>query len=356
MAQSYPMVSGDGAHSYAKNSTLQRRVVDAAKELIYEAISDKLDLKLLKFDASNTFQIADLGCSIGPNTFIAVQNIIEAVELKLLQPDHQNLSSMEFQVLFNDHYDNDFNTLFKSLPHSRKYFAAGVPGSFHNRLFPKATLHFVHSSYSLHWLSKVPKELVDQNSPLWNKESARRRRFVKEVAEAYSGQFKNDMESFLNARAQELVPGGLMVITIHAIPDGIPFSQTGPGVLADVLGLCLVDLAKMGVISEEKVDSFNSPTHTTTPKELKAIIQRNENFTIERMEKLNRPVGHIKFSAKIYTLGVRAVFEGLIKEHFGEELVEQMFNYFRTKAEENASIIENTHNMIDLFLLLKRTI
>lgn len=219
--------------------------MDAAKELIYEAISDKLDLKLLKFDASNTFQIADLGCSIGPNTFIAVQNIIEAVELKLLQPDHQNLSSIEFQVLFNDHYDNDFNTLFKSLPHSKKYFAAGVPGSFHNRLFPKATLHFVHSSYSLHWLSKVPKELVDQNSPLWNKESARRRRFVKEVAEAYSGQFKNDMESFLNARAQELVPGGLMVITIHAIPDGIPFSQTGPGVLADVLGSCLVDLAKM---------------------------------------------------------------------------------------------------------------
>lgn len=219
--------------------------MDAAKELIYEAISDNLDLKLLKFDTSKTFQIADLGCSIGPNTFIAVQNIIEAVQLKLLQTDHQNPSALEFQVFFNDHYDNDFNTLFKSLPLSRKYFAAGVPGSFYSCLFPKATLHFVHSSYSLHWLSKVPKELVNQNSPLWNKESARRRRFVKEVAEAYSGQFKNDTESFLNARAQELVPGGLMVITIHAIPDETPLSQTGPGVLADVLGSCLMDLAKM---------------------------------------------------------------------------------------------------------------
>lgn len=356
MAQSYPMVSGDGAHSYAKNSTLQRQVVDAAKELIYEAISDNLDLKLLKFDTSKTFQIADLGCSIGPNTFIAVQNIIEAVELKLLQPDHQNPSTLDFQVFFNDHYDNDFNTLFKSLPLSRKYFAAGVPGSFYSCLFPKATLHFVHSSYSLHWLSKVPKELVNQNSPLWNKESARRRRFVKEVAEAYSGQFNNDMESFLNARAQELVPGGLMVITIHAIPDETPLSQTGPGVLADILGSCLMDLAKIGVLSEEKVDSFNSPTHTTTPKELEAIIHKNKNFTIERIEKLNRPVGHTKFSAKGYSLGVRAVFEGLIKEHFGDEFVEQIFNYFTTKAEENASIIENTHNMIDLFLLLKHTI
>ncbi|GAY67528.1 hypothetical protein CUMW_257220 [Citrus unshiu] len=38
----------------------------------------------------------------------------------------------------------------------------------------------------------------------------RGKRFVKEVAKAYSTQFKKDIESFLNARAQELVVGGLM--------------------------------------------------------------------------------------------------------------------------------------------------
>ena len=67
------------------NRYLQGRVMERAKELINEAIADKLDLKLLKIDTSSTFRVADLGCSTGPNTFIVVQNIIEAIELKLLQ-------------------------------------------------------------------------------------------------------------------------------------------------------------------------------------------------------------------------------------------------------------------------------
>jgi jasmonate O-methyltransferase len=34
-------------------------------------------------------------------------------------------------------------------------FFAGVPGSFYCRLFRAKSLHFVHSSYSLMWLSRV---------------------------------------------------------------------------------------------------------------------------------------------------------------------------------------------------------
>ncbi|XP_069153311.1 S-adenosyl-L-methionine:benzoic acid/salicylic acid carboxyl methyltransferase 3-like isoform X2 [Solanum lycopersicum] len=42
----------------------------------------------------------------------------------------------------------------------------GVAGSFYTRLFPSNSLHFVHSSYSLHWLSqirfRVEAHLVEQ--------------------------------------------------------------------------------------------------------------------------------------------------------------------------------------------------
>lgn len=217
----------------------QKGAVDAAKELINESIANNLDLKLIGFNTSKAFQVADLGCSTGPNTFIAVQNIIEAVEQKL---PHETL---EFQVFFNDHYDNDFNTLFKTLPSSRKYFASGVPGSFRNRLFPKSSLHFVHSSYALHWLSRIPAEIVDRNSPVWNKDSIQCTGSVKGVTEAYATQFENDTVSFLDARAEDIVPGGLMVILTLAMPDGIPMSETANGVLYDVLGSCLNDLAKM---------------------------------------------------------------------------------------------------------------
>ncbi|PQQ15531.1 putative S-adenosylmethionine-dependent methyltransferase [Prunus yedoensis var. nudiflora] len=165
-AYAYPMTGGDGPNSYAKNSTLQRGAGDAAKELLNEAIAEKLDIDILS--SSNTFHIADLGCSVGPNTFFAVENIIEAVKFKF-QSQGLNSQIPEFQVFFNDHTQNDFNMLFRSLPQNRQYYAAGVPGSFYGRLFPNASIHFFHSSYALQWLSRVPKEVVDKNSPAWNK-------------------------------------------------------------------------------------------------------------------------------------------------------------------------------------------
>ena len=104
----------------------QGRVTNAAKRLITETVVEILDIE--NFASLNTFRIADLGCSVGPNTFFAVQNIIEAVQFK---HQRQGLHSQlpEFQVFFNDHILNDFNTLFSSLPPNREYYAAGVPGS-----------------------------------------------------------------------------------------------------------------------------------------------------------------------------------------------------------------------------------
>lgn len=169
---------------------------------------------------SNTFVIADMGCSTGPNTFYAVQTLIEAVEQKYDQASSHSLDnkSLEFQVLFNDQIGNDFNTLFASLPHSRNYLAAGVPGSFYGRLFPSSSVHIAYISYSLHWMSKVPEEVEVRDSATWN---AGRIHYVgasDAVVKAYSDQFEEDMEIFFGARAREIVPGGLVVILMLCVP------------------------------------------------------------------------------------------------------------------------------------------
>ncbi|PRQ37296.1 putative loganate O-methyltransferase [Rosa chinensis] len=163
VSEGYPMKGGDGPDSYAKNSTYQRKAMESVKELVTKGIAEQLDIDLLL--PSNSFHIADLGCSVGPNTFSSVENILEAVQLKFQSQGLMNHQIPEFQVFFNDHTPNDFNLLFKSLPSNRQYYAAGVPGSFYGRLFPSASIHLFHSSFALQWLSKVPKDVEDKNSP-----------------------------------------------------------------------------------------------------------------------------------------------------------------------------------------------
>nr|XP_048330649.1 loganic acid O-methyltransferase-like [Ziziphus jujuba var. spinosa] len=146
---------------------LQREAAENAREMLVSAIVENLDIERELCPLSNIFTTADLGCSTGPNTFIAVQNIIEAVSQKFQTENQSQIP--DFQVYFSDHVSNDFNILTANLLKDGKYFAAGVPGSFHGRLFPKASLSFVYSSYALQWLSKAPQEIVNKNSPAWNK-------------------------------------------------------------------------------------------------------------------------------------------------------------------------------------------
>ncbi|KAI9379631.1 hypothetical protein POPTR_017G121800v4 [Populus trichocarpa] len=349
LPKSWAMVGGDGPQSYTQNSSYQKGVVDASKEKVTEGIKDKLDFKSLGFDSSNdTFRIADFGCSVGPNTFFAVENIIEAVEQKYQCP---------FQVFFNDVTTNDFNTLFKTLHSNRKYFAAGLPGTFYGRLLPKSTLHLAYSSYCLQWLSKVPNEVVDSKSPAWNKGSIQCDGLKKEVTKAYSAQFQSDMNTFLNARAQEIVGGGLMVIIMAGLPDGIFMSQAGVGMYYDLLGSCLVDMAKLGEISEEKLDSFNLPLYYSSSTEIEEIIKVNGNFSIEIMDLLSHQIWQTskKSNIDISVSGGRAVFQGLVEEHFGSEVVEKTFEHFAKKLVDNFSIFDGAaHEHIDHFILLKR--
>ncbi|XP_039156178.1 salicylate carboxymethyltransferase-like [Eucalyptus grandis] len=119
-----------------------------------------------------TLTIADLGCSFGPNTFFAVSEII-SIMIDLCNAKKHELP--EFQVFLSD-----FNTLFSSfLPRFQeklseqmksKYGASaalacffnGVPGSFCGRLFARESLRFIHSSYSLHWLSQPPLTVSEE--------------------------------------------------------------------------------------------------------------------------------------------------------------------------------------------------
>ncbi|KAJ4717162.1 SAM dependent carboxyl methyltransferase [Melia azedarach] len=68
----FTMTGGDAAYSYTKNSTIQRDIVDAGKELIKEAISEKFDLKSLGFDTPST--VVNIMISIAPNFQVSLHD------------------------------------------------------------------------------------------------------------------------------------------------------------------------------------------------------------------------------------------------------------------------------------------
>ncbi|MFS7983528.1 putative salicylate carboxymethyltransferase [Helianthus anomalus] len=122
-------------------------------------IEDALTNLYCGMNFPKTLVMADLGCSSGPNTLLVASELIKSIHEIRLKLGHDE--SPEIQFYLNDLPHNDFNTLFLSVSKFQKnltqppcYFF-GVPGSFYTRLFLNKSLHFVHSSYSLMWLSKV---------------------------------------------------------------------------------------------------------------------------------------------------------------------------------------------------------
>ncbi|KAK9129813.1 hypothetical protein Sjap_010300 [Stephania japonica] len=154
------MNGGEGEASYASNSSFQRAVITMLKPILEETILDLISNGVfLEFEV---LHIADLGCSSGPNTLSVISHMVDAVtmacQLLHCQPP-------EFQVFLNDLPGNDFDIIFKSLPsfydelkrgnsNNGPCYIAGMVGSFYERLFPRKTIHLIHSSYSLHYLSQ----------------------------------------------------------------------------------------------------------------------------------------------------------------------------------------------------------
>ncbi|KAI9074783.1 hypothetical protein K1719_043260 [Acacia pycnantha] len=355
--EEFPMNGGQGKYSYAQNSNYQRLTADVTKQIIREAILEMLDLETLLHDSSNVIHIADLGCSVGPNTFFIVQNFIDTLNLKSQSQGH-GFDSLEFQVFFNDHVCNDFNTLFKSLPEDKQYYAAAVPSSFHGRLFPESSIHVFNSTYALNWLSRVPKEIGDKNSPAYNKGKIFYIDEDKEVTKAYSAQFKRDFESFLNSRALEIVPGGIMTLTFLCVP---PDTTNRFQVLLNIMGDVLVEMANKGLISHEQVDSFNIPIYTPASKEVIELIEKNGKFEIEKSEFLYRLIDTKRLiDAQKTCMHIRAALEGVFKEHFEEGIVDEFFIQFKKLLAEQFTTIfpvsDQAYNDLGGLFVMKRTL
>uniref|UniRef100_A0A0D6QV44 Uncharacterized protein n=1 Tax=Araucaria cunninghamii TaxID=56994 RepID=A0A0D6QV44_ARACU len=354
------MNGGHEEHSYAQNSSYQRNGLRFLRPFLEECISQ---MKIIP-SACERFCIADLGCSAGPNTLFVAETISNAVQKKYMEMESRPMPDL--QVFFSDLPSNDFNSLFQSLSlkssedsyynsgngglSKSKYFAAAVAGSFHKRLFPKNSLHFVHSSYSLHWLSRVPAEIEDKNSRCWNGP-----RVVisedtpEEVAEAYVRQFCKDFNSFLRARAEEVVGEGRMFLFLLGRASSDPRDQGAISTMGNILNAAFHDMVSQGVIEEEKRDSFNLPFFAPSVDELRSEVEKEGSFIAIRIEFLKGVRDSQQANMDMETEDnrsafgrmaanhFRAILEGLVSSHFGAGVVNPLFERFAARVAEKAS-------------------
>ncbi|KAF9678280.1 hypothetical protein SADUNF_Sadunf07G0018500 [Salix dunnii] len=400
----FRMTGGTGDNSYAKNSSYQKKVSDMVKHITMDALQE-VYLAL----APKSLGIADLGCSSGSNSLSIIKDIVESVEAascKIMVP------APEFRVYLNDLPTNDFNSIFKSLPDFYRdlnkgrsdglplLFIAGYPGSFYGRLFPNDCLHFVHSSYSLHWLSKVrffpffleliralsnnlsfllvniwwqlsssilrpcisikhvvqvPPSLYDKQGKPINKGSVH----ISEsspplVSQAYYAQFQEDFSLFLRSRSEELTAGGRMVLIMlgRIGPDHV---DRGNSFYWELLSRSLAILATQGEIKREDIDSYDVHFYAPTKDEMEAEIRREGSFEVERLEMFEAEKELYKVSENYgaeVAMTVRAIQESMLSHHFGEGILDTLFEIYGRMLEEE--MLKEEINPITFVLVLRK--
>ncbi|XP_056162803.1 loganic acid O-methyltransferase-like [Syzygium oleosum] len=176
------------------------------------------------------------------------------------------------------------------------------------------------------------------------------------------------MEIFLNA-----ISGGLMAVLIPSTPTCSKYTfdtlvQLMESALMDLVSSsclhCCIDSSDVRMLitdkypgPKEKINSFNLPLYLPTLAEMEALVKRNGHFSIERMDPLVRPhrAEASEVMANMTMMHFRAGWEGLIKAHFGSEMVDPVFEHFQEKVMESSVFANPSCNQkAETFILLKR--
>ncbi|KAL4387591.1 hypothetical protein GQ457_09G025230 [Hibiscus cannabinus] len=336
-----PMNAADHELSYANNSFLQEAVISKVTPIIEESVSD-----MFKEICPTSIKVADLGCSSGPNTFRTISQVIDTIHGICKR---QQSALPEFEMLLNDLPENDFNSVFESVPGfiqrlkkekgdgvQERCFICGVAGSFYRRLFPTKSLHIVLSSYALMWLSKVPVGVENNKGNIHMTRTS-----PPNVTKAYADQFQKDFTSFLSMRSEEIIPQGRMVLTFMARETPSPSNDD---YILDLVAKSLLDLVSQGVVEEADVDSFNLPIYAPCKEEVAEIVEREGSFQINSLQVFEVGGDDMVFddnicmqAGEIAANGARASLEPIICSHFGDAVIDKLFTRFATIAADSLS-------------------
>ncbi|XP_047075767.1 anthranilate O-methyltransferase 3-like isoform X3 [Lolium rigidum] len=283
------MAKGGGETSYAKNSWLQRRALLETTPLLDKAVRE-----VYMALSHPTMTICDLGCSSSENTLFFVSKVIEAM-----------------------------------CSHRRELGA---------------------STKFLDGLEGNPNEgniYIAKNTPPY-------------VVKLYQELFQKDFLLFLKLRYEELVFGGQMLLIFLGRKNEDAYS----GELNLVYGLLAKSiqfLVEEGLVGKEKLDSFNLPIYGPSVDEVKMVVKQSELFDINKIELFEHnwdPYDYSKSdhvddplqSGMNVAKCLRAVMEPLFGRHFGESVLDALFDKYAHNVAEHLEREKTKYSIIVLSL------
>jgi hypothetical protein len=294
--------------------------------------------------------IADFGSSQGRNSIKAMKIFIEYLREtnKLVTPP---------LVVHNDLPTNDWTGLFKLLVEDNSYQGVANGYSFYRQCLPSNSLSLGFTSSSMHWLSKLPCNITNHCFHTYAEENER---------QAYKSQAKMDFNSFIEHRSRELVPGGVLVLSIPSINDQ---GRESTGNYFDQLYTCAQSLlTKQELLNltvpiylrslDECLDrelfercSLKLIEAELVPLKVPTVEQyHNGQLTLDQLMKIFTKV----FQSTMDTLVKRVlVMSGRSKEEI-DELLKDLWVKYEQKLSKRPDLVVNRNQYVCVALVLKK--
>jgi len=247
-----------GHGAYDQNSGYQEKA-----SLSYESMLRDAGRQLQPTAGSNSVTIVDYGCAQG-----RVSNPLLATAITAFR-EHDTDSRIF--VCHNDQPSNDFAALLRNLAESGSYLrtvdgaddskAPGItplicPVSFYEPVSPRDSVNLGMSFAAAQWLSRPGPG--GTGTALYFDQ-------LDGVAQAqFSAQAHEDWTRFLSLRADELVPGGLMIMDMMGVPDD---GQAAGHELWEHLREIIASHAAAGRIDQTRLDGYVLPVFERTMQE-----------------------------------------------------------------------------------------
>ena len=246
-----------GGGYYDANSAFQRQVAASGDDLLAAAVA------ALAVPQGAPVTVADYGCSEGRNSMAIVGRALGLLAAR---------GAVDMAVLHNDLPTNDWVQLAANLGGAGSYLetfpatrALFAPRAFFERVTLPASVTLGTSGSAAHWLSRQPPGL-DMPRSLYRSDAPPEQR------EKLLAQAASDWQAFLAARAEELQPGGVLLVQMLGSDGAVTPERVSAAGLMHLMNLCILDMVDGGEIPVEVYAHYAFPVVPRTIAEATAPV------------------------------------------------------------------------------------